>query len=50
MRQTRPLFVYFCPFQITMTNIVQSLTIYGKSADGVHGIRTQDRRIVVGRL
>ena len=27
MSQTRPLFVHFCPFLNTMTNIVQNLTI-----------------------
>ena len=42
MGQIRTLFVYFRPFLITMTNIVQ-LTLYGKSVDGVLGIRTRDR-------
>ena len=40
--KTWPLFVYFCPFLNTMTNIVQKLTINGKSIDGELGIRTWD--------
>ena len=38
---TRPLFVYFRPFVIT----ISKLQIV-KSIDGVLGIRTQDRRMV----
>ena len=39
MGQTKSLFVYFCPFSKTMTNMVQHLSI--KSIDCVLGIRTQ---------
>ena len=39
MGQSRPLFVYFCYFLITIS-IIQ----IEKSIDGVLGIRTQDRR------
>ena len=39
-------FVYFPPFLNTMTNIVQNLTLTGRSIDGVLGIRTQDRKLV----
>ena len=45
MDQTRPLFVYFRPFFVTMTNTVQQ-TINGKSIDGVLGIRTRGRSLV----
>ena len=41
MGQSRPLFVYFCPFLITIS-IIQ----IEKSIDGVLGIRTQGRRMV----
>ena len=43
--QTRPLFVYFRPFLNTMTNIVQNLTIIGKSVDGVLWIKTAGCRM-----
>ena len=46
MGQAWPLFVYFCPFLNTLTNIVQYLTINGRSIDGVLGIRTRDYRMV----
>ena len=39
--QFRPLFVYFCPFLITIS-IIQ----IGKSVDGVLGIRTRGRTLV----
>ena len=41
MGQDQPLFVYFRPFLNTRTNIVQNLTINGKSIDGVLGIQTE---------
>ena len=41
MGQSRPLFVYFCSFLITIS-IIQ----IEKSIDGVLGIRTWDRRMV----
>ena len=41
MGQSRPLFVYFCPFLITIS-IIQ----IEKSIDGVHGIRTYGCRMV----
>ena len=44
MGQTRSLFVHFCPFLNTMTNIVQNYTI--KCVDGVLGIQTLDRSTV----
>ena len=43
--QSRPLLFIFIIFISTMTNLAQILTITG-SVDGVHGIRTQDRRMV----
>ena len=39
MGQSRPLFVYFCHFLIT-------ISIIEKSIDGVLGIRTRGRRMV----
>ena len=42
-----PLFIYFCPFLNTMTNIVQNLTTNGKSIDVIIGIRTQDHGMVI---
>ena len=42
-----PLFIYFCPFLNTMTNIVQNLTTNGKSVDVMIGIRTQDHGMVI---
>ena len=41
MGQSRPLFVYFCYFLITI-----SITQIEKSVDGVLGIRTWGRRMV----
>ena len=41
MGQSRPLFVYFCPFLITIS-IIQ----IEKSVDGVLGIRTRGRTLV----
>ena len=41
MGHSRPLFVYFCPFRITIS-IIQIV----KSLDGVHGIQTHSRRMV----
>ena len=47
MGQARqPLFVYFRPFLSTMTNVVQNLTVKGKSVDGMLGIRTRDFKMV----
>ena len=40
MGQSRPLFVYFCPFPITISIQIE------KSVDGVLGIRTRGRRMV----
>ena len=40
MGQSRPLFVYFCDFLITISIQIE------KSKDGVLGIRTQGRRMV----
>ena len=39
--QSRPLFVYFRPFLITI-----SIILIEKGIDGVHGIRTRGRRMV----
>ena len=44
MGQSRPLFVYFCPFLITI-----SLIQIVKSIDGVLGIQTRGCRIVCER-
>ena len=46
MCQNSLFFVYFPPFLNTMTNIVQNLTLTGRSINGVLGIRTQDRKLV----
>ena len=40
MGQSRPLFVYFHPFDITIQLQIE------KRVDGVHGIRTRGRRMV----
>lgn len=39
-------FVYFFPFLNTLTNIVQNLTLYGRTIDGVLGMQTWDSRMV----
>ena len=41
MGQSRPLFVHFRPFLVTI-----SIILIEKSIDGVHGIQTLGRRIV----
>ena len=40
MGQSRPLFVYFCPFHITIQLQIE------ESIDGVLGIQTRGRRMV----
>ena len=42
----RPPFVYFRPFLNAMTDMLQNMTINGKSIDGVLGIQTWDCRMV----
>ena len=44
--QTRPSFVYFHPFLNTTANLIQNLTITGKSIDCVFGFRAQDCMIL----
>ena len=46
MGQTRPSFVYFHPFLNTTANLIQNLTITGKSIDCVLGFSAQDCRIL----
>ena len=43
MAQTRPLFVYFCSFNMTYST---NLTINDKNEDGVLGTRIRGRRLV----